>query len=278
MPELPEVEVTRRGLEPTLLGAQLLQVQFSNKSLRWSALPQFATEIRRQRVISVSRRGKYLLIETAAGWILLHLGMSGSLRFVAEHEALGPWDHFDLKFCSSAGTVSRLRLNDPRRFGAVLWHPRLHGPILQHPLLAGLGPEPLEPDFSAEQLYLSLRSKTAAIKQVLLAGQVVVGVGNIYASESLFRAGIRPQTPAQRLSLARCNKLLEAIRQTLLAAIEQGGSSLRDFFHTNGQSGHFQNEYFVYGRVGASCRVCGTTIRQLKQGQRSTFYCPNCQR
>jgi formamidopyrimidine-DNA glycosylase len=278
MPELPEVEVTRRGLEPTLLGAHLLQAQFSDKSLRWSAVPQFATEIRQQRVLSVDRRGKYLLIETAAGWIIVHLGMSGSLRFVADHEPRGSWDHFDLQFHSRAGALSRLRLSDPRRFGAVLWHPRSHGSILQHPLLAHLGPEPLTGAFSGEHLHAALRGKKAAIKPVLLAGQVVVGVGNIYASESLFRAGVRPQTAAQRLSLARCNKVVEAIQQVLTAAIEHGGSSLRDFFHTNGQSGHFQQQYFVYGRVGAACRVCGTTIRYLKQGQRSSFYCPNCQR
>jgi formamidopyrimidine-DNA glycosylase len=278
MPELPEVEVTRRGLEPTLLGAHLLQTQFSDKSLRWSALPQFATEIRQQQVLAVARRGKYLLIETKPGWIIIHLGMSGRLRFVPDREPRGPWDHFDLQFRARTGEVSRLRLTDPRRFGAVIWHPRNQGPILQHPLLLRLGPEPLDPNFTGQYLRDALRTKKAAIKPVLLAGQVVVGVGNIYASESLFRAGIRPQTPAQRLSLMRCNKLVGAIRQVLVQAIDQGGSSLRDFFHTNGQSGYFQNEYFVYGRSGESCRVCGTTIRQLKQGQRSTFYCPNCQR
>jgi formamidopyrimidine-DNA glycosylase len=278
MPELPEVEVTRRGLEPTLLGAQLRQVEFSDKSLRWSALPQFATEIRKQRILSVGRRGKYLLLETKAGWILIHLGMSGRLSFVDDQAARGPWDHFDLQFRASNGQLSRLRLTDPRRFGAVLWHPSTQGSVLQHPLLRQLGPEPLDSDFSAERLHESIRTRKAAIKQVLLAGQVVVGVGNIYASESLFRAGIRPQKAAQRLSLPQCNKLLDAIRQVLTEAIDKGGSSLRDFFHTNGQSGYFQQQYFVYARAGTACRVCGATIRQIKQGQRSSFYCPNCQR
>lgn len=277
MPELPEVEVTRRGIAPLLENAEILGSQFSSKSLRWPAPAQLAEQITGKTLSHIARRGKYLLMETASGWLLVHLGMSGHLQFVADGTPLGAWDHFDLRFRDSRGHKAVLRLTDPRRFGAVLWHPRSAGPVETHALLRGLGREPFDLTFNAEHLRLGLRHRRIAIKQALLAGDVIVGVGNIYASEALFRARIRPQTPARKLSRLRCQALLEAIRETLALAIEKGGSSLRDFCGSDGQPGYFQQEYFVYGRTDQPCLVCGTTVRLLKQGQRSSFYCPNCQ-
>jgi formamidopyrimidine-DNA glycosylase len=199
--------------------------------------------------------------------------MSGHLRILPAATPAKKHDHFDLVLGNQI-----LRMNDPRRFGAVLWHGHDEGPIENHPLLKVLGVEPLEEHFCGQLLYRETRGRSAPIKQVLLAGDIVVGVGNIYASESLFRAGINPKTPAQRISVARYEKLAQAIREILAAAIEQGGSSLRDFLAVNGNSGYFQQSYFVYDRTGQACRVCGASIRQIKQGQRSTFYCVNCQK
>ncbi len=272
MPELPEVEVVRRGLADAVVGRRLQSLAVRQPRLRWPVPAALSERVSSQRLESLSRRGKYLLLEFASGWIIVHLGMSGSLRFL---HAAGPprlHDHVDLVF--EHGT---LRYHDPRRFGAVLWHERSDGPIHGHPLLASLGIEPFDERFDGALMHAATRGRRVAIKQVLLAGQVVVGVGNIYASESLFRAGIRPTTPAHRVSLARYQKLATAIRETLAAAIARGGSSLRDFVDSDGASGYFQLDALVYGRGGEPCRRCGTPIRVLRQQQRATFWCVGCQ-
>jgi formamidopyrimidine-DNA glycosylase len=273
MPELPEVEVTRRGVAPHLEGRTVTSVIFRHSGLRWPFPADLAQELEGQTIRSTGRRGKYLLIHFDHGILLIHLGMSGHLRILPRDTPAKKHDHFDL----IVGT-QLLRMNDPRRFGAVLWHPLEQGPIEQHSLLQNLGVEPFSEDFSASMLYRQTRKRDAEIKQVLLAGDIVVGVGNIYASESLFKAGIHPKTAASRIGIKRYEKLVEAIREILAAAIEKGGSTLRDFMAVNGQAGYFQQSYFVYDRGGQPCRICGGIVRQIKQGQRSTFYCANCQK
>ncbi|HYD79093.1 MAG TPA: bifunctional DNA-formamidopyrimidine glycosylase/DNA-(apurinic or apyrimidinic site) lyase [Paucimonas sp.] len=273
MPELPEVEVTRRGVAPHLDGQTVTKVVLRHDGLRWP-FPARLDELLTGRTIrGTGRRGKYLLILFDHGTLIVHLGMSGHLRVLPAASAPQKHDHFDLVFGSRL-----LRLHDPRRFGAVLWHAKDDGDLDSHMLLRGLGAEPLGSGFSAELLYRQTRRRSAPIKQVLLAGDIVVGVGNIYASESLFKARINPKTPAHRIGLARYEKLAAAIRETLAAAIEQGGSTLRDFVGVNGQTGYFQQTYFVYDRAGEPCRICKTPVRQIRQGQRSTFYCANCQK
>lgn len=271
MPELPEVETTLRGIAPHLNQRHIADVVIRNPKLRWPVPKDLPKLLRGHAIRSLRRRAKYLLIEFEHGTLILHLGMSGSLRILPLGTQAGKHDHFDLVLDDG----QLLRLRDPRRFGAVLWHT---GDIARHPLLAALGPEPLEPDFSGEYLHIATRSRGAAIKMTIMDSHLVVGVGNIYANESLFRAGIRPQLAANRLSLPRCRRLAQAIKEVLLEAITQGGSTLRDFVHSDGSSGYFQQSYFVYGRTGDPCRVCGTAIKQIRQGQRSTFYCPVCQR
>lgn len=276
MPELPEVEVTRRGIAPHVAGTRVARIDVRNASLRWPVPAGLDALLRGETLIDVTRRGKYLLLEYAPGWLLVHLGMTGTLRVLPEPEALpvaGIHDHIDLVFERCA-----LRYRDPRRFGAVLFHPRSAGDVLGHALLANLGVEPFSDAFDGNLLYAGTRGRTVAIKQALLAGSIVVGVGNIYASESLFRAGINPRLAAGKLSRPRCEKLAVAVRETLAAAIEKGGSTLRDFVGSDGKSGYFQLEYFVYDRAGQPCRVCGTPIRQIVQQQRSTFFCPHCQK
>ena len=277
MPELPEVEVTRRGLAQALAGAAVTGVRRSALALRRPVPAGLARTLAGQKVRAVARRGKYLVIEFDTGWLIVHLGMSGSLRVLTRDAAPGPWDHFDLR-CRGPRGVRILRLTDPRRFGGVVWHARRLGPVEEHPLLARLGIEPFDPAFDAATLRARLAGRRSAIKTVLLAGDVVVGVGNIYASEALFRAGIHPQRAAASLSPARCARLVAAIRATLSEAIELGGSSLRDYVGSDGQPGHFQRAARVYGRAGAPCGVCGTRIRAIRQGQRTTYYCPRCQR
>lgn len=271
MPELPEVETTLRGLSPHLTGQRIQQVTIRNPHLRWPIPDNLQGILRNQTIRRLQRRAKYLLLECDSGTLILHLGMSGSLRVLPSHTPPEKHDHFDLQLAN--GTLMRLR--DPRRFGAVLWH---EGDTAQHPLLASLGPEPLENVFDAQYLYRVTRKRNAAIKQVIMDSHVVVGVGNIYASESLFHAGIRPQLAAAKLTLPRCARLVQTIRDTLSASIAQGGSTLRDFVDSNGNPGYFQQNYAVYGRTGEPCRTCGTAIRQIVQGQRSTFYCPGCQK
>jgi formamidopyrimidine-DNA glycosylase len=277
MPELPEVEVTRRGVAPHLEGRIVVDVVLRREGLRWPFPPTLPALLAGRRILSTSRRGKYLLIHFEHGTLIVHLGMSGHLRVLPDGIELKKHDHFDLVVEGPKGRQV-LRLHDPRRFGAVLWHANDDGELDQHVLLRGLGVEPLEDGFSGALLYRETRKRSAPIKQVLLAGDIVVGVGNIYACESLFRAGINPKTAASRISRARYDKLAEAIRTILADAIVQGGSTLRDFIAVNGQSGYFQQTYFVYDRAGVPCRNCGAPVRQITQGQRSTFYCATCQR
>jgi formamidopyrimidine-DNA glycosylase len=274
MPELPEVEITRSGIEPHLVGKVVTGVRVSERRLRWPIPRDLALRTTGRRIARVVRRGKYILVECGekgkAGWLILHLGMSGSLRIMDSAAKPQRHDHFDLLLGKQL-----MRLRDPRRFGAVLWE---SGDITRHHLLAGLGAEPLEDGFSGKMLHAATRTRKAAVKLVLMNAGIVVGVGNIYANESLFHARINPRTPALRLPLARYDVLAAAVKSTLKQALAAGGSSLRDFVHSDGTSGYFQQEYYVYGRAGLPCRNCGATIRQLRQGQRSTFYCPACQK
>ncbi|MDQ9168981.1 bifunctional DNA-formamidopyrimidine glycosylase/DNA-(apurinic or apyrimidinic site) lyase [Oxalobacteraceae bacterium R-40] len=273
MPELPEVEVTRRGVAPYLEGQVVQSVVMRHSGLRWPFPQELAMHLQGRTIRSTARRGKYLLIHFDHGTLIIHLGMSGHLRILAHDVAAQKHDHFDMVLEKQV-----LRLTDPRRFGAVLWHAGSEGPVEDHPLLRTLGVEPFGEEFSAELLYRATRNRKSAIKQVLLMGDIVVGVGNIYASESLFEAGIHPSTPACRISRARYERLVLAVRRILAAAIEKGGSTLRDFIGADGQSGYFQQHYFVYDRMGLPCRICGSSIRQVRHGQRSTFYCVNCQK
>jgi formamidopyrimidine-DNA glycosylase len=270
MPELPEVEVTRLGFADRIAGARIEAVRMG-KALRWplGVEPSFLIG---RIVMRVRRRGKYLLLDLDTGLLLLHLGMSGSLAFRQQLPPPGSHDHFDL--VTSRGA---LRLNDPRRFGAVVYADGEEAPAARK-LLAGLGVEPLGDDFAAEPFHAGLKRRKAAIKQVLLAGDLVVGVGNIYASEALFSAGIRPTLSAARISRARATRLLQAVREVLSLAVSKGGSTLRDFSNTDGQSGHFQLDAMVYDRKGLPCRACGTAIRRITQGQRATYFCPHCQK
>lgn len=281
MPELPEVEVTRRGIAPHLEGHTIEHTVVRHRGMRWPVPAGLPATLKGLTVKNVSRRGKYLLFECTpgrkdaskkGGWLILHLGMSGSIRMVSPGAEPAKHDHFDL----TAGKKT-LRLKDPRRFGAVLWHPAADGPPHSHPLLAGLGVEPLTDALTPALMFRATRGRKVSIKQALLAGNIVVGVGNIYASECLFRAGIRPTTAAGRVTLARFEKLVPEIRAVLGEAINKGGSTLRDF-HSNGEAGYFQLDYFVYDREGQDCKLCGSAIRRLVQGQRSTFYCAACQR
>ena len=270
MPELPEVEVTRRSFADRIAGARILAVR-SGKPLRWPLGCDGATLVGRT-VRGVRRRGKYLLVDLDEGLLLVHLGMSGSLSFGPSPPPPGPHDHFDL-----GTTRGVLRLNDPRRFGAVV-HAASELDPRAVKLLGGLGVEPLGEAFDAARFRDALRRRQAPIKQVLLAGDVVVGVGNIYASEALFMAGIRPTQKASKLSGPRVAKLREAIRDVLARAVDKGGSTLRDFSSADGQTGYFQLEAMVYGRAGEPCRACGTPIKSIRQGQRATFFCPACQK
>jgi formamidopyrimidine-DNA glycosylase len=270
MPELPEVEVTRRSFAERIANAQILAMHMG-KPLRWplGVAPQSLVG---RTVLGVRRRGKYLLLDLDQGLLLLHLGMSGSLNFAPSQAVAGPHDHMDL-----VTNLGVLRLHDPRRFGAVVWAASESAPEAQK-LLGRLGVEPLDGQFDVSTFAEALKKRQSAIKQVLLAGDVVVGVGNIYASESLFLARIRPTTKASRLSRPRIERLHSAIVQVLNRAVMQGGSSLKDFVNAEGRTGYFQLEASVYGRAGEPCRVCETPIRSLVQGQRSTFYCPQCQK
>lgn len=270
MPELPEVEITRRGIAPHLQGHVVTSVAIRHPRLRWPIPVELDTLIAGHTVRTVDRRGKYLLLGFDHGTLILHLGMSGSLRVIDRDEPAGVHDHFDLILGNLA-----LRLRDPRRFGAVLWSA---GDIALHPLLAGLGVEPLSASFTPDYLYAAAaRRRKQAIKLLLMDHHVVVGVGNIYANESLFRAGIRPSMAAGRLTRAAAGRVVDTVRQTLRDALAAGGSSLRDFVHSDGASGYFQQQYFVYGRDGEACRKCSTVVRRIVQSQRATFYCPTCQ-
>jgi len=271
MPELPEVEITRKGLAAHLTGQTIADVLIRNASLRWPIQSDLPRMLRGLIIRSIKRRAKYLLLDCGSGTLILHLGMSGSLRILTPSTPAEKHDHFDLIL----GGGSLVRLRDPRRFGAVLWH---DGDVNTHPLLAMLGPEPLEESFDATYLYRATRGRNISIKQFIMDHHVVVGVGNIYANEALYRSGVIPQLKAGKLSLKRCAKLIEQIRATLTEAIDKGGSTLRDFVNSAGQPGYFQQNYFVYGREGKPCRKCGLPIKQIRQGQRSSFFCRACQK
>ena len=270
MPELPEVEVTRQSFAAAIAGARILGVRVG-KPLRWPLGCEAQSLVGRQ-VVGVRRRGKYLLVDLDDGLLLWHLGMSGSLLFGQDRSPPGAHDHVDLDT-----TQGLLRLNDPRRFGAVVYAPSEHSAEAVK-LLGHLGVEPLNGGFELDAFHQGLRKRKAAIKQVLLAGELVVGVGNIYASEALFLSGIRPTTRADRISRPRAEKLRLAVIDVLQRAVQKGGSTLRDFSAADGKNGYFQLEARVYDRAGEPCRVCGSTIRRIQQGQRSTYYCATCQK
>ena len=271
MPELPEVETTRRGLLAAMVGVRITHAVVRERRMRQPisrALPRCVAGL---TIHALTRRAKYLLIDCGIGTLIVHLGMSGRLWLVDRDTPPEKHDHFDLVLANG----KTVRLRDPRRFGLVLWH---SGEVVRHKLFASLGPEPLSADFSGAALYNATRKRSAAIKLVIMDSHVVVGVGNIYASEALFRAGVSPRIAARRLTRARCDALASSIRETLSAAITAGGSSIRDYVGGDGMAGNFQSNFAVYDREGQPCNSCGTLIKRLQQGQRSTFYCSTCQR
>ena len=274
MPELPEVETTRKGIDAVATGRTLQRMVIHESRMRWPIPAELPNWVQGQPVLSCRRRGKYLLMEFDRGTQLIHLGMSGSLRSVPTGEILRKHDHVEWHF-----ERITLRLHDPRRFGAVLWHPVQDGPVENHPLLQKLGIEPFDPNFDAAHLRKGFKGRQMAIKQALLAGDVVVGAGNIYASECLFRAKIHPATPAARLSHERCERLVIALRTTLRDALESGGSTLRDYVNTTGEAGaYFTMHAAVYEQDGKPCKACSRPIKRILQGQRATYYCPSCQK
>jgi formamidopyrimidine-DNA glycosylase len=282
MPELPEVEVVRQGLAEKLIGQEFSSVQVRQDKLRWPVPGDLSELLRHQRILSVGRRSKYLTIEVPSGWLIIHLGMTGSLIWQTRADFANVArraQHDHVLFKLSQG---ELTYNDPRRFGAILWHPKSgaegEASLADFRLFAKLGVEPLSPAFDAAEFFKSTRGRSLDIKQFLLSGVAVVGVGNIYCSEALFRAGIRPTRAAGRITRKQAVALHEQIRSTLSEAITKGGSTLRDFVNSEGQAGYFQLDYFAYGRAGQGCKRCLGLIKQIKQQQRSTFYCPNCQR
>jgi len=270
MPELPEVETTRRGIEHAAQGRRIVELRIYDHRLRWPIDPAIPAQLIDQRVNAVDRRAKYLLLRAGSGTLILHLGMSGSLRLLPGETPRLKHDQFDL-FLDSGMT---LRFNDPRRFGSL--HYTIEDPAT-HKLLRSLAPEPFDPEFNSDYLFRITRGRRAAIKQVLMNGRLVTGVGNIYASEALFRARINPRRAAHRLTRAECTRLVRAVRTTLRTAIRAGGTTLRDYVGTDGNPGYFRQKLFVYERDGKACRVCDNLLRRITQGQRSTYFCPNCQ-
>lgn len=270
MPELPEVETTLRGIQPYLREATITDIRVRNASLRWPVPVKGLQQLRAQSIINSERRAKYILLHTATGTILLHLGMSGSLRVLDADHIAGKHDHLDIEL----NQQHILRLNDPRRFGCCLL---ISQPVAEHKLLANLGPEPLSTEFDGEVLFQRSRGRRMAVKNLIMDGQVVVGVGNIYASEALFLAGIRPTMAAGRVSRMRYQLLAEAIKQVLSNAIKAGGTTLNDFTQADGNPGYFKQELYVYGRAGDACRLCATNIKAKTIGQRNSFFCPECQ-
>ena len=269
MPELPEVETSRRGIEPWILNTTINKVVVRDRRLRWPVAKDVERQLKGQEVESVDRRAKYLLIRTSGDTIILHLGMTGSLFIVDQGTPAGIHDHVDFELDS--GKV--LRFRDPRRFGSF----HLSSDPLAHPLLSKLGPEPLGDDFDGDYLWRKSRGRTVSIKQFIMNAQIVVGVGNIYASESLFLAGINPKRAAGRTALHRYDALADAIKDILSRAIKAGGTTLRDFYGGDGEPGYFKQQLEVYDREGEHCRCCNTVIRAFVQGQRSTYYCKSCQ-
>jgi formamidopyrimidine-DNA glycosylase len=271
MPELPEVETTRRGIAGVADGRQVQELRIYDHRLRWPIDRSVPAHLAGQRILSVDRRAKYLLLRLERGTLILHLGMSGSLRWLASDTPRIKHDQFDLLL----DTGVTLRFNDPRRFGSL--HYTTDDPA-QHKLLKNLAPEPFDRSFDTDYLYGITRGRRVAIKQVLMNGRLVTGVGNIYASEALFRARISPRRAARRLTRPECARLVRAVRSALNAAIRAGGTTLRDYVGTDGNPGYFRQKLYVYERDGLPCRVCDTLVRKLVQGQRSTYYCPGCQR
>lgn len=269
MPELPEVETTLRGITPSLLNRRIVSLDVREPRLRWPV--QIPSEVCGERIVRLTRRAKYLLLYVDAGALILHLGMSGHLRIVSGNVPPGKHDHLDILLDHGLA----LRLTDPRRFGSLHWQPH---PVSDHWLLRNLGVEPLSDAFTGDYLFARSRRRRAAVKNFLMDAHVVVGIGNIYANEALFKAGVRPRTAAGRLSRARYREIVARIRETLTTAIGQGGTTLRDFVGSDGRPGYFANELLVYGRQGKPCRRCGALLKGLRVGQRSTVYCPNCQR
>lgn len=270
MPELPEVETTRRGIAPHLKGRTVTELVVRQPQLRWPIPAELHELLPDQPVLSVERRAKYLLIRFEPGTLLLHLGMSGSLRLVAVDQEAGKHDHVDI--CLDSGMA--LRLTDPRRFGAVLWQPKGE----QHSLLSSLGPEPLTDAFTAEHLVSCAKGRRTAIKTFIMDNHIVVGVGNIYANEALYAAGIHPKRAAGRISSERLASLVDEIKRVLARAIEQGGTTLKDFVGGDGKPGYFAQQLNVYGRAGEPCMGCGRELTEIRLGQRSTVFCSHCQR
>jgi formamidopyrimidine-DNA glycosylase len=270
MPELPEVETTRRGLLAHVVGRRIRTVVVRNPHLRWPVPRDLARQLEGEQVVDVRRRGKYLVFDCRRGHLLVHLGMSGRLTWVPEGAPVRAHDHVDLRFEGARA----LRLTDPRRFGAMLW---IAGKAEDHALLRGLGLEPFDPAFTGRALHDKARGRRVAVKQFLMDSHVVTGVGNIYAAEALFHAGIHPLRSAGRISRLRFERLAVAVRSTLERALAAGGTTLRDFASADGHAGAFQHQRAVYGREGEPCPACGKPIRAVRQGQRSTFYCPRCQ-
>lgn len=270
MPELPEVETTCRGIAPHIEGKQVAKVIIRQQQLRWPISPEISTVLPSLTINTVTRRAKYLLINTDEGTLIIHLGMSGSLRVINADIAAEKHEHIDIIFNDN----NCLRYKDPRRFGCLLW---TSAPINEHKLIHHLGPEPLSKAFNIDDFYPKTRSKKAPIKSLIMDGQAVVGVGNIYANEALFQAGIHPKRAANNISKKRMEVLILAIKAILAKAIEQGGTTLKDFVNSEGKPGYFQQTLNVYGRAKQSCTTCNTGIKQTVIGQRSTFYCPRCQ-
>ncbi|MEO1888560.1 MAG: bifunctional DNA-formamidopyrimidine glycosylase/DNA-(apurinic or apyrimidinic site) lyase [Cycloclasticus sp.] len=270
MPELPEVETTRRGIAPHIEGKRVTRVIVRQPKLRWPISAEISTLLPGLRINSVKRRAKYLLIDTDKGTLIIHLGMSGSLRIVNADTAPEKHEHIDIIFSDN----NCLRYKDPRRFGCLLWSSE---PIAEHKLIQHLGPEPLSDEFDIDDFLPKAKAKKVPIKSFIMDGHIVVGVGNIYASEALFKAGIHPKRAANNISKQRLNSLVIAIKDILTQAIEQGGTTLKDFVNSDGKPGYFQQTLNVYGRAKQPCTVCKTPIKQITIGQRSTFYCPICQ-
>ena len=271
MPELPEVETTRRGIEPHIKGHAVKEVIVRDPRLRWPVPDNINSVLAGKSIQTVKRRAKYLLLDTGSGHLIIHLGMSGSLRVMKDDSPPGKHDHLDIIFTDG----QKLRYTDPRRFGAVLWS---EDPIDDHKLLNHLGPEPLDGEFTAQRLFMMSRGKTQPVKTFIMDNKIVVGVGNIYASEALFKAGIRPDKPCGKVSKQRYEKLTDAIIETLAKAIEQGGTTLRDFVGGDGKPGYFKQELAVYGRAGQKCLKCENIIQEIKLGNRSSCFCSKCQR
>jgi formamidopyrimidine-DNA glycosylase len=271
MPELPEVETTRRGIEPHLRGRTITRLVVREPRLRWPIPSDLGAVLAGSAIERVERRAKYLLVPFAHGTLIMHLGMSGSLRLVPADEPALKHDHVDIELSSGLA----LRYTDPRRFGAILWQA---GDAPAHPLLEGLGPEPLTADFDGDYLFERSRRRSAPVKTFLMDGHVVVGVGNIYANEALFAAGIRPDRAAGKVTRASYARLADEVKQVLARSIEQGGTTLRDFVGGDGKPGYFRQQLLVYGRGGEACRTCAQPLTEVRLGQRATVYCRRCQR